>query len=74
MEVTLSPEVQAKLDHIAAEQGRDTEALVREALERLVNYDKWFLGQVEQGLAAAERGEFVEHEDVATLLDRRYPA
>ncbi len=55
MEVRLSPELEAKLDRVAAQQGRDTESLVHEAVERLVDYDRWFLGEVEKGLAAADR-------------------
>jgi hypothetical protein len=34
MEVKLPPELQAKLDNIAAQQGRDTASLVHEAVER----------------------------------------
>jgi len=72
MEVNLSPELQAKLNRKAAEQGRDTESLVREAVERLVDYDERFIREVETGLAAADRGEFADHEEVGKLIDRRY--
>jgi predicted transcriptional regulator len=37
MEVHLDPDLPAKLIRIAAEQGRDTEAVAREAIERLVD-------------------------------------
>jgi predicted transcriptional regulator len=73
MEVRFNPNLQEKLTRLASEQGRDSEALVVEAVERLVNYDEWFLQEVEKGLAAADRGEFVDHEDVKRLIDRRYP-
>lgn len=73
MELRLKPEVQAKLSRLAAEQGRDSESLAVEAVERMVNYDEWFLQEVEKGLAAADCGEFVEHEDVRKLIDDRYP-
>jgi predicted transcriptional regulator len=73
MEVRLNPNLQEKLTRLASEQGRDSEALVVEAVERLVNYDEWFLQEVEKGLAAADRGEFVDHEDVKKLIDRRHP-
>ena len=68
-----SPEVEAKLNRAAAEQGRKAEALVQEAVERLLNYDEWFARQVEEGLSAADRGEFVDHEEVGKLIDSRYP-
>ena len=49
------------------------EALVEKAVERLVNYDAWLIAEVEKGLAAADRGELVGHEEVGKLIDQRYP-
>ena len=72
MEVSLSPELEAKLNRKAAEQGRDSQSLVQEAVERLVDYGEWFIREVETGLAAADRGEFVEHDEVGKLIDSRY--
>ena len=73
MDVPLSPDLQAKLSRLAAEQGRASEALVVEAVERMVNYEEWFLGEVDKGLAAADRGEFVDHADVRKIINDRYP-
>jgi len=73
MEVDLTPDLEAKLTRLAAEQGRDTRALVREALERFVNYDEWFVREVERGLTAADRGELIDHEEIGKLISRRYP-
>ena len=70
MEIELSPELQAKLDRIASEQGRDTKSLVHEAVERLVGYDEWFIRQVEQGLAQVDRGDLLEQEDVAARMEK----
>jgi predicted transcriptional regulator len=53
MEIPLTPDLQTKLTRLAAQQGRPTEALVVEAVERMVNYDECFLRDVEDGLAAA---------------------
>jgi predicted transcriptional regulator len=71
MKVNLTPELQAKIDRLAAEQGRDTESLVHEAVERLVGYDEWFIRQVEQGLAQIPRGEVLEHDEVAARMEKR---
>jgi predicted transcriptional regulator len=70
MEVKLSPELQAKLDTIAAQQGRDSASLVHEAVERLVGYDEWFIHQVEEGLAQIDRGELLEHDEVAARMEK----
>ena len=73
MEVRLSADLEAKLSRLATEQGRSAETLVQEAVERLLDYDEWFLREVEKGLAAADRGEFVEHSEVRKMIDSRYP-
>jgi predicted transcriptional regulator len=74
MEVQFTPEQQSKLSRLAAAQGRAAETLVQEAVERLLNYEDWFLREVDRGLAAADRGEFVEHDDIRKMIDSRYPA
>jgi len=72
MEVNLNPDLQAKLDRLAADRGSDVGALVREAIERLVEYDDWFLREVEKGIVAADRGGLIDHEDIGKLIDSRY--
>jgi predicted transcriptional regulator len=70
MNVSLDPAVQAKLLRLAAERGRDAEVLAREAIERFVNYDEWFVNEVEKGLAQIERGEVLTHEQVGSRLKK----
>jgi predicted transcriptional regulator len=41
-------------------------------VERFVDYDEWFLQEVRTGLAAADRGELIDHEDIGKLIDSRY--
>lgn len=69
MDVPLDPDLQAKLSRLAAEQGRASEALIVEAVERLVNYEEWFLREVNKGLEQAERGEMHEHAEVRKMID-----
>lgn len=69
MELDLSPELQAKLDEVAAQRGRDAKSLVKEAVERLVDYDAWFVREVEKGLAEIDRGDLLEHEEVGVRLE-----
>ena len=73
MEVRLNPDLEAKLAQLASQQGRDTEDLVVDAVERMVNYDQWFVREVEKGISAADQGELVDHDEVQKLIDRRYP-
>jgi len=71
MEVTLPAELQAKLTRMAQERGTDAQALAKEAIERLVDYDEWFIREVERGLAQIARGETLTHEEVGARLDKR---
>jgi predicted transcriptional regulator len=73
MDVSLNPDLQAKLRRLAEQQGRACTALIIEAVERMVNYDKWFLREVDKGLAAADSGRLVDHSDVRKIIDERYP-
>jgi predicted transcriptional regulator len=73
MEVQFTQDPQAKLSRMAAAQGRAAETLVQEAVDRLLSYDEWFSQEVDEGRAAADKGEFVEHGDVRRMIDARYP-
>ena len=60
MEVHFPPDLEAKLNQKAMEQGRDTESLVYEAVERFIEHDEWFVREVEKGLAQIERGDVLD--------------
>jgi predicted transcriptional regulator len=70
MEVFLPADLQAKLTRIAQERGTEPQALAREAIERLVEYDDWFVREVEKGLAQIERGETLSHEEVGARVEK----
>jgi predicted transcriptional regulator len=53
MEVMLTPDLQAKLNRLAADRGSDAQSLVQEAVERFVDYDEWFVRKVDKGVAAS---------------------
>lgn len=69
MELDLTPELQAKLDEVAAQRGLDAKSLVKEAVERLVDYDAWFVREVEKGLVEIERGDVLDHDEVGARLE-----
>lgn len=69
MHVNLSPELQAKLAHIAAENSSTSEEYVRQLVERYIDHDARFRKKVRIGLGQLERGEFVTHEDIDSHID-----
>jgi predicted transcriptional regulator len=72
MEVSFSTELQDKLMRLAVQPGSDSNSLVVEAVERMVDYDEWFLREVEKGEAAAARGEFVVLKDIGKMITSRF--
>ena len=68
MEVRLQPEKEAQLAQIAAERGLKTDELALQVLSLYLEDDLRFVEAVNLGLAAAERGDFVGHEEVGRKL------
>jgi predicted transcriptional regulator len=68
MEVRRQPEKEAQLAEIAAQRGLKTDELAQQVLSHHLEDDNRFIEAVNVGLAAAERGEFVEHEEVGRKL------
>jgi predicted transcriptional regulator len=62
MEVHFTPEQEAQLSQIASHAGMDTERLVKDAALRLLEQDARFRDAVREGIAQADREEFVEEE------------
>jgi predicted transcriptional regulator len=62
MEVQFKPEHQVQLAQIAAKAGILPERLATSLLSRYLDGEARFLAAVEKGIAAAERGEFIEEE------------
>jgi predicted transcriptional regulator len=70
MEVHVTSEMQAKLAQLAAQQGRDTDELVQDALTRYLEEEARFVGAVKLGEEALERGQYLTHGEVGERLER----
>ena len=68
----MTPEKEAKLEQIASRTGQGTEQLVEEAVDRLLEYDRYFLEEIEKGLADIERGDVLTHEEVGARMERLF--
>jgi predicted transcriptional regulator len=68
MEVRLQPEKEAQLAKIAAQRGLKTDELAEQVLSQYLEDDKRFIEAVNIGIAAADRGEFVEHDEVGRRI------
>ena len=69
MEVHFTPDQEAQLADLAAVAGTDAERLVHEAALRLLDEDARFRAAVREGVAQADRGEFIEEEEMNSRFE-----
>ena len=72
VEIHLTAEEQAQLAQIARKVGTAPERLVTKVVTRYLGEEARFLAAVEKGLAAAERGEFIEEEEMDARLEAMF--
>jgi len=70
MELHFTPEQGAQLAQIATQEGTDAERLVKDAALRLLEEDARFRAAVREGIAQADRGEFMEQEEMNARLEQ----
>ena len=71
MEVQLSPEQQERLARLAAERGANTSTVPSQMVARALEYEEWFVREVDKGRASFRRGEFVDHDELKARIGRR---
>lgn len=64
MEIHFSPDQEARLAQIASVKGRNADELVQELLDRYLEQDARFRAGVRKGIEQADRGEFIEEEEM----------
>src|ERR1700685_2688729 len=74
MELHFTPEQEAQLAQIASQKGTDAERLVKEAALRLLQEDARFRAAVREGIAQADRGEFIEEDEMDARLEQQFEA
>jgi predicted transcriptional regulator len=70
MEIHFTPEQEAQLAQIASSAGTDAQRLVKEAALRLLEEDARFRAAVREGIGQADRGEFIEEEEMDARLEQ----
>ena len=57
-----------RIDRLASELGRSRAWVLNQAADRYLEYEEWFVHQVREGIAEAERGETTSHDKVMAGL------
>jgi len=72
MEVQFTPEEEARLARIATQEGVDPAELVKDAALRLLEDDARFRAGVQKGIEQADRGKFIEEEEMDARVKRMF--
>lgn len=74
MEVSFSPEKEARLQQAATRIGKSPSQVIEEAVDRMLEYDEHFLAAVEEGRASARHGVLLEHDEVVERIEQMFRA
>ena len=72
MQVRFSSEQENLLSQLATHNGIDAEDLVKSAALRLLEQDAQFRASVHRGLLQADRGELIDHDQVAARIEQLF--
>lgn len=72
--IPLSDVQKARLDQIAEARQETTADVIAEAVSHYLDYDAWFVAEVQKGLASIDRGDTVEFDEAARKLRARMDA
>jgi predicted transcriptional regulator len=67
--VRAESELVHQLDHLADSLDRSRNYLVNQALKEYLEHHAWQIERITQGIAAADRGELVAHDDVMREME-----
>jgi len=66
----IRPELKMQLDHLAEEIHRSESELANEAVTLYLAQQRHIIGRIQEGLAQAQRGEFVTDEEMEAFFAR----
>ncbi len=63
-----------RVDGLANAMSRSRAWVINQAVERYLDYEEWFVGEVKHALKQVEAGEVLEHSEVVKRLERKRAA
>jgi predicted transcriptional regulator len=67
--VRTDPDIVHQLDHMADSLDRSRNYLVNQAIKEYLQTHAWQIEKISQGIAAADRGELVEHDSLMQEIE-----
>ena len=72
MEVHFAANTAAQLEQFAASKGKPAAQVVEETVARMLERQAEFIAGVNRGIAAADRGNLIDHAEVVNRIDRLF--
>lgn len=69
--VRVSPKVAKRLEKLAESMDRSKSYIAAEAIEEYLDLHEWQIKAIEDGIAAADRGELIPWEEVKKYWEKR---
>ena len=69
--VRVKPEVAARLEKLAESMDRSKSYLAAEAIEEYLEIHEWQVQAIQEGIAAADRGEIVSFEEIKKQWEKK---
>ncbi len=63
-----------RVDKVARAMSRSRTWVIKQAVERYLDYEEWFVARVKEGLKQAKAGQVVGHETVVKARERKRAA
>jgi predicted transcriptional regulator len=70
MEIPFAPELEAKLNRIASQTGKEPDEIVQELVASHLDHDEWFRQEVGKGLASLDQGKSISHEEIRRQMEQ----
>jgi len=70
MQISVEPNLEARLNQIASEAGKAANQVVEELVANYIDHDAWFKQEVNKGLLSLDAGNFLAHDDVRRRIDQ----
>jgi predicted transcriptional regulator len=72
MEVHFTTATEAQLKQFAASKGKDAAQVVQETVSNMLERQARFVEGVERGIASADRGDLLGHDEVVEHIERLF--
>jgi predicted transcriptional regulator len=72
VEVNFTPDTEAQLKELAARKGKDAAQVVEETVSNMLQRQARFIEGVECGIASADRGELIDHDELVSRINRLF--